>query len=92
LHQTLGSKKKNCNDLKNTSITNNGVKTTNKSGTNTWINTTLKIKYNTISTNNDQGCKTKENKMRRIHELILSATRSMEQQQGRGVGRGGVPR
>jgi hypothetical protein len=35
---------------------------TNKSGTNTWMNTTKK-KYNTIFTNNNQGCKTKENQM-----------------------------
>jgi hypothetical protein len=47
-------------------------------------------KHNTISTNNNQGCKTKQNKMRKIHELILSATRSMEQQQGRAVERRGV--
>jgi hypothetical protein len=35
LHQPLGSNKQNYNDLKNTLITNNGVKTTNKSGANT---------------------------------------------------------
>jgi hypothetical protein len=48
---------------------------TNKSGANTWINTTKrKMKQNTISTNNNQECKTKKNKMWRINELILSAT------------------
>jgi hypothetical protein len=37
---------------------------TNKSWANTWINTTKEEKnYNNISTNNNQGCKTKENKM-----------------------------
>jgi hypothetical protein len=51
----------------------------------------LFLKHNTISTNNNQGYKTKENKMWRIHELILSAIRCMEQQQGRGVEKGGVP-
>ena len=49
-----------------------------KSWANTWINTTKnKIKYNTISTNNNQGCKIKENKMWRTNELILSATRRL---------------
>jgi hypothetical protein len=48
--------------------------------------------HNTISTNNNQGCKTKENEKWRINELILSTVRSMEQQQGGGVERGGVVR
>jgi hypothetical protein len=55
---------------------------TTKSWTNTWIYTTKQKKIeNTISTNNNQRCKTKKNK---INELILSATKTMEQQQERG--------
>jgi hypothetical protein len=65
---------------------------TNKSRANTWININFKKKHNTISINNNQGCKTNENEMWRIDELILSATRSMEQEQGGGVERRGVAR
>jgi hypothetical protein len=60
-----------------------------KSGASTWFNTTFKKKHNSINTNNNQGCKTKKNEMWRIDEYILSAIRSMEQQQG-GVERRGV--
>jgi hypothetical protein len=42
------------------------------------------------STNNNQGYKTKESKMWRTNELILSTIRSMEHEQGREVERGGI--
>jgi hypothetical protein len=57
-------------NLKNTSITNNGVETTTSNKTKVGKileSIQLKQKHNTISTNNNQGAKLKINKCERMH-------------------------
>jgi hypothetical protein len=101
MHQILGSNNKALQQSSNLKKpqeyinNNNGVETTTsiKQKWSKYLNQyNFFFKHNTISTNNNQRCKTKENEMWRIDEVFLSATKNIEQQQGGGVERRGVSR